>query len=369
MKYIIILLWVMAGGITSAVAQAFGLEYTTEGQYGFNTKRANWMNLLRVDLELPIYKNGLVSIATIHTYKLKDYNVADDFLTFSNIEEETNPFAIALMGYTQKFKNQSLFLGVRNMNEDYFTTPLTSFFTNSSCGIFPTISINYPIANYPLSSMCIYYEYNNGYWGIKTSIYNGKGYNKWKKSDNPFLIKPREDGFLFLTEFNYKTHHGIYSSGISLHNRLFLYNENESSTKISTSEEISTSCKEETLGVKNKVSSTLWFYCEHHLYQNRNDKVSGIIQYTRNTNKKNFCKSYVGVGAVWCHVDKKNCTHSLGGISSIANFNDENVKEEFIVEISYSYEFSKFKIQPAFHLIKNNTPIQSELILRLCFKI
>ena len=118
MKYIIILLWVMAGGITSAVAQAFGLEYTTEGQYGFNTKRANWMNLLRVDLELPIYKNGLVSIATIHTYKLKDYNVADDFLTFSNIEEETNPFAIALMGYTQKFKNQSLFLGVRNMNED-----------------------------------------------------------------------------------------------------------------------------------------------------------------------------------------------------------------------------------------------------------
>ena len=63
------------------------------------------------------------------------------------------------MGYTQKFKNQSLFLGVRNMNEDYFTVPFTSFFTIISCGIFPTISIYYTIATYPLSSLSIYFVY------------------------------------------------------------------------------------------------------------------------------------------------------------------------------------------------------------------
>ena len=73
-------------------------------------------------------------------------------------------------------KNSSLFIGIRNVNEDYFTSPCTALFTNSSCGIFPTISANYPIANYPVASVGIDYKLNLNKWFLETSIYNGTGY-------------------------------------------------------------------------------------------------------------------------------------------------------------------------------------------------
>ena len=95
MRFLIITLGLMAGGIIPAMAQTFGLAYTTEGQYGVKSKQANWVNLLRLDMEYPLYKNGGISLATVHIYKLKDNCVADDKLTFSNIEED-----MAIAGFT-----------------------------------------------------------------------------------------------------------------------------------------------------------------------------------------------------------------------------------------------------------------------------
>ena len=99
--------------------------------------------------------------------KTRPERIINDLQTFSNIEEDNLPCAIAVLGYTRLVGNVTLFAGIRNLNEDYFTTPCMSLFTNSSCGIFPTLSANYPIANYPLAALCLDYKMTLGRFGIE----------------------------------------------------------------------------------------------------------------------------------------------------------------------------------------------------------
>ena len=156
MKVIVILFCVMAVAVPRLGAQEFSAVYTTEVQYDFK-KKMNWCNLLRLEGTIDVGKYGTFDLATIHFYKTGKDRIADDLQTFSNIEEDNVPGAFAIMGYSVRIKNSVIFLGVRNLNEDYFTAPGMSLFTTSSYGIFSTLSCNYPIANYPLSVLCIDY--------------------------------------------------------------------------------------------------------------------------------------------------------------------------------------------------------------------
>ena len=164
MKKIILLL---AGytGITPCIsAQTIGTTYTTEVQYNFKSS-ANWVNLLRFETSIDIGKSGRFNYASIHIFKTSAQPIASDWQTFSNIEEINMAYGLAILGYTQKIRDILLFTGIRNVNEDYFVSPCTALFTNSSCGIFPTISANYPLGNYPLSAMCIHLDYKiNNHW-------------------------------------------------------------------------------------------------------------------------------------------------------------------------------------------------------------
>ena len=368
MRFLIITLGLLAGGIIPAMAQTFGLAYTTEGQYGVKSKQANWVNLLRLDMEYPLYKNGGISLATVHIYKLKDNCVADDKLTFSNIEEDSTPIALAIAGYTQILGHSTLFAGIRNMNEDYFNTNVTSFFTNSSCGIFPTISLNYPIANYPVASMAIHYQLNYKQWEVKASLYNGVGYNKWRRYDNPFIVNIKRDGLFSITELKYKTRYGIYCGGGSLHNRLFPYDEKVVEQANSPIEKKENGDQKEVATSKKKISAAWWVYAEQQLWHNTRSNIQAIGQYSRNTSRENMCKAYGGIGAIWSYADKKGNNHRLGAITSIALFNNMPFKNEHVTEVSYSYEFAVFKIQPTMHFI-NNSNLQPVVTLRLSCSI
>lgn len=125
----------------------------------------------------------------------------DDLQTFSNIEEDNLPLALAVCGANWQINDKhSLFFGIRNMNEDYFTSPVTSFFTNSSCGVYPTISANYDIANYPVASVGAHYRFesaigsneSNGSIVFQTSLYNGKGSYHFTSRDNVFRFYPKD---------------------------------------------------------------------------------------------------------------------------------------------------------------------------------
>lgn len=157
-----------------AQPQSFGGCFTTEGQYAVRGS-ANWVNLLRLDFSMPLaHGAGSIEAATIHAFKTHD-PIVGDWQTFSNIETSNLAAAIAVLGYRHAWRNASLFVGVRNVNEDFFTSPLTSLFTNSSCGLFPTIAASYPIANYPFSGLTLYMDVGRAGWLFRNSVYNGVG--------------------------------------------------------------------------------------------------------------------------------------------------------------------------------------------------
>ena len=103
--------------------------------------------------------------------------------------------------------------GRKKVNEDFFTSDITALFTNSSCGIFPTIAASYPIANYPFSGLTLYFDVTHGGWTFKNSIYNGMGYNGWKHNDNPFRLNPKQDGIFNISQLEYAYHDAHYFGG------------------------------------------------------------------------------------------------------------------------------------------------------------
>ena len=199
MKRIVILVLLGMFCLNQTHAQVFRGQYISEWQWDMN-KNTNLVNQLRLELSIPI-GNGKDSFeaATLHVAKSND-GILGDWQGFSNIEADNFVAAIAVLGYMHEWKQGHLFVGVRNVNEDFFTSDATVLFLNSSCGIFPTIAASYPIANYPYSGLTLYFDITKGGWTFKNSLYNGVGYNGWNRHDNPFLVRPKKDGVFNMSQ-------------------------------------------------------------------------------------------------------------------------------------------------------------------------
>ncbi len=192
----------MMGGLPLQ-AQRLGVEYVSEWQT--NLKKCNWVNMLYLHGELPLNNAVSVELASISVAKTRKERLIEDLQVFSNVEEDNLPFALAVGGVNWTINERhALFCGIRNMNEDYFVSETTSFFTNSSCGVYPTISANYPIANYPLASVGVHYRYERERVGVQASLYNGCGYNRFVGRNNVFRFCPKSDGLFGLAEVAYR---------------------------------------------------------------------------------------------------------------------------------------------------------------------
>lgn len=201
MKRIIALILFGIMNFSLSQAQTFSGTYTAEWQWDMN-KNTNFVNLLRLELNVPLWNGGTFEAATLHVAKTND-GIIDDWQGFSNIEADNMFGGIAVLGYMHEWKAGHVFVGVRNVNEDFFTSDITALFTNSSCGIVPTIGSSYPIANYPFSGLTVYFDVQKGGWLFRNSLYNGVGYNGWKHGDNPFLVRPKKDGIFDMAQLEY----------------------------------------------------------------------------------------------------------------------------------------------------------------------
>ena len=121
-------------------------------------RNTNLINQLRLELSVPIGKGkDSFEAATLHVAKTND-GIIDDWQGFSNIDADNNFAMLAVLGYMHEWNSGHLFVGVRNVNEDFFTSDVTALFQNSSEGIFPTVASSYPIANYPYSGLTLYFD-------------------------------------------------------------------------------------------------------------------------------------------------------------------------------------------------------------------
>lgn len=308
----------------------FQLSYTTEIQTDFK-QGYNWLNLLRADVKQSVGKMFTLELATISFAKTREESLANDLLTFSNIEEVNLPLVIALLGVKWEYKKSSLFLGIRNVNEDYFISPCTSLFTNSSCGIFPTLSANYPIANYPMASVGAGYTYTSKAWTVQTSIYNGIGYNRFSGRENVFRCCPASDGIFNVTSINYQNNDGNYHLGGAFHSRLSVGDAEGAEGEAPSQAE------------KKKMSALVWGYAEQRLCS----RLYAMAQYSINPSVKEGCRNYAGAGLVLHAVNSE-----FGMFTSYADFKPEY---EWVAEVTCKIPCLKNGyVQPVIHLIKNN---------------
>ncbi len=322
-----------------ASAQTFESEYISEWQWNCNDK-VNWVNLLRLDFGIETWNNGSLDAATLHTAKTHE-TIIEDYQTFSNIEDDYIFLAFALLGYTHSIgETADITLGIRNMNEDFFTSEITSFFTSSSPGIFPTISATYPIANYPVASLNIHAEIRLSNFTIKESFYNGVGYNGFKKNDNPFIFRPKTDGIFNVTQVSYATNGGtdIYA-GAAVHTKEF---------------------NDELQLVGTKTSAAWWIYAEHVVMERENAKLAAMAQYSENTNKNSGCRRYAEIGAT-----AEVGTNTFGLSAQFAQFQPSN---EFSLEASYHKQLTdNLSMQPTFMYVKNDSGNNAIVSMRLIY--
>lgn len=306
-----------------------GFSYTTEIQTDFK-QGYNWLNLLRIDVSKPLAKSFALQLATISFAKTRERSLTNDLLTFSNIEEDNFPLAIALLGVRWKHQRSSLFVGIRNVNEDYFTSPCTSLFTNSSCGIFPTLSASHPIANYPMAAMSLDYTFTSNDWTVQTSLYNGTGHNRFSGRENVFRICPANDGVFHVTSINYQNNGGSYYLGGSLHSRLL----------VGDAEGVE---KETLQAEKTQLNTLVWGYVEQRL----SNQLYLLAQYSINPSVKEGCRNYAGAGLV---------LHTLNSeFGLFAGYADFKPEQEWVAEITCKIPCMRNGyIQPTLHLINNS---------------
>ena len=273
-------------------AQELSGQYTTEWQWDMN-KNTNWVNQLRLDLSVPLGSDrNTIEAATLHLAKTGE-SVIGDWQGFSNIDADNMLASIAVLGFMHQWNSGHLFIGVRNVNEDFFTSPITALFTNSSCGIFPTVAASYPIANYPFSGLTLYFDITKKGWTFRNSLYNGTGYNGWTAHDNPFLIKPKTDGIFNMSQIEYTHRSGEYYAGIAVHTRQqpFVTEDEPASTMTQTNGTSvnGTMTDENTPNKTSKDENSLarttfawWLYGEQKLWTSGEKNILCMVKYSEN---------------------------------------------------------------------------------------
>lgn len=187
---------------------SWNIAADNEGLWNMTTGKGAWNGLLTVEGGIVPWNCGSIEAGAIASYGTGA--VADDIQGLSNLDAgENRAFRLIKLGVGQKFGNFSAFAGLRNIDYDYFTSAYTSFFTGSSYGNFPTLSLNHPLPTYPLSALGLHIEYSpTENIVIKESLYTGSASDRF---DRQFRIRPASDGFFNIGSISYTAHGNGYS--------------------------------------------------------------------------------------------------------------------------------------------------------------
>ena len=344
MDKIACLIIVSAAVLCRATAQDLSAEYTAEIQAGDNG-RCSLVSLLRIDYIQPICNNVRLEFAGISIARTHGESIVSSLQGFSNIDEDNTAMAPAVAGLAMTSGGTKLFAGIRNMNEDYFTSHFTSLFTNSSCGVFPTISANYRIANYPLASAGIHFEQKIKGLTLMSSVYNGKGYKRFTGRDNVFRLCPESDGLFYILSINYQYNGSTYNFGASLHH----------GSPVPYEETAGLQASEKTQKTQKKTTTgAVWGYAEQMI----TPQLCAMMQYSANPSKGIACRRYAGIGLV-----RTMRNAELGVFAGRAVYKDET---EWAAELTCRINcFGHGYIQPALHFIRNSDGTHCVGLLRM----
>lgn len=328
--------------VQTTFGQEFHANLTTEIETDFHDKN-DWVNQLRLDFSMPLSKHVFIDAATYSVAQTREEGVADDYQTFSNIYADNMTLALAVAGVRWETGKTMFFFGVRNVGEDYFTSDVTSLFTNSSCGIYPTIAMSTDPANYPLAGMGVHYAYTSERWEARASVYNGAGHKHFTGRDNVFRVCPKTDGVFVIASANYNHNDGsqYFIGGSFYRGKVHPGTPDDSETDD-----------------KRYSHAALWCSAEQRLTQT----VKLMLQYSGSITHGAACRSYVGAGAVKA-IKKVEC----GLFTDYALF---SYGKEWATEATAKIHINdKSFLQPALHFIRTDGDTSFVGLLRFGYGI
>ncbi len=316
---------VLTLGTGDIAAQEFNAIYTSELQSDFKDKN-NFVNLLRLDFSMPV-ANGLSVKTSTMSYAESNAGCSfGDLQGLSNIDSDNFTLTPAVLGLTWQTGKSEIFVGIHNMDEYLFASPSSSLFLNATCGFYPTLSLNYPVATYPLAAVGAAYTLHLDEWTFHTSIYNGVASNEFSGAGNVFRFCPQSDGILSTTQVGYEKNGNNYNVGMAHYNGLHTHDTEG----------------EHFVGGKS-YQSVYWAYAEQKI----DERFSVLVQFSLNPSGGASCRSHVALGGVVC------LGKTEGGL--YADYLDASPAHEWLAELTWKFPIlKKAYVQPALSYFNNN---------------
>lgn len=310
------------------------ITFTTEGLWNTTTGIANWVNLLNVDYEFPLWRDGSFSLELVATNNLRQEQgksgVADNLHLFSAIEDSPSTLALTTFGIGQRFAEDRvlLYVGIRNLGKDYFTTPWNSIFTSAMNGLFPSIATHFAVPDPPLAAMALHTEWHpSPQWSVKLSVYDGVASQLWNEL---FRLNLGRDGIFMIGEVGYcgnrEDYLGNYNIGAT-----FGYAP-------------SVSAMERAEQHKSRRAS-VWMLTEQPLYYQQGGREVQLVLHGAWAPQSD-CDLYGACGVVCRSLLTKG--DYVGFLASRGLYKGGY---ETQLEVTYSYSWRYLKFQPALHRI------------------
>lgn len=335
MKRITILLGLGLLCHASAIAQpSHSSIITTEGFMNTTTGVANWVNLLSFESEFPLLLEASLELELLAVNNLRmeqgKSGVADNLHLFSAIEDSPSTLALMTFGVGRSFWDErfSLFVGIRNLGRDYFTSPWNSSFTSAMNGLFPSIATNFAVADAPKAAMALHAEWHpSENWSAQLTIYDGVASELWNEL---FRLNLRRDGIFAISQVSYT---GQRESWWGCYNVGFTYGYAPTASTLAR-------------GESNKSSrGSVWLLAEQPLYRFTSERELYVILHGAWAPKSD-CDLYGGV-ALMCRGFMRNGDYiGLMGARGLYVGGHET-----LLEVTYSFPFAYGKIQPALHRV------------------
>jgi porin len=148
-----------------------------------------------------------------------------DYQGLSNIEAGYHTY-IHEFWYKQSFPNIDVTLGVQDLNASFVVSENGAAFINSSFGVPACISHNCPVPIFPQTSpgVTVQWRVNNEFMA-QTAMYDGNSTGFEKDAHNLDWSLSKNDGFLSISEIQYKHAGGsnlsnMYKAGVFYHSKL-----------------------------------------------------------------------------------------------------------------------------------------------------
>lgn len=310
------------------------INYTTEGLWNTTTGIANWVNLLSVDYDFPLWQDGCFNLELLAINNLRQAQgksgVADNLHLFSAIEDSPSTLALMTFGIGQRFADDNLllFVGIRNLNKDYFTSPWNSVFTSAMSALFPTVATNFAVADPPLAAMSLHAEWRiSNHWSAKLSIYDGVASELWSEL---FRLNIRRDGVFMIGDIGYSGdgdgYVGTYNLGAS-------YGYAPSVAEMARA------------GREKSSRASMWILAEQPIYRWHNGRQLELIAHGAWAPQSD-CDLY-GAAALVCRSLFAKDDY-LGFLVSRGLYTGGY---ETQMEVTYSYGWRFLKLQPALHRV------------------